>query len=487
MSTEVLLPEAEERSALWSEMIAQAEAYIQNVESLPVAPALNQDALRALLDGFSFDEPGSRSDVLRRFTKEMKKHQVHTPHPCYFGLFNPAPAFMAILGDCITATLNPQLAAWSHSPLAVETEQRMVQAFAVKFGFTQEQADGCLTIGGAEANQTALLCALTERWPGVQDNGVQSIGAKPAFYASAESHHSFVKAARSAGLGRVALRTVPVTEDLLMDSHALQTMIEEDRKQGYEPFLVIGTAGTTGAGVVDPLDTIGEVARSNRLWFHVDAAWGGAAILVPELRSVLAGIEKADSITFDAHKFLSMPMGAGMFLTRHRDALSRTFSVSTAYMPKDAERLAVVDPYVHSAQWSRRFIGMKLFLTLATAGWNGYAQIIRQQSEMGELLRERLLANGWRIVNRTKLPVACFTPSKENWDMAMHQRVCDAVVQSGRAWISTILLDGKQPALRACITNYRTAPEHIEKLLQALGDARAAISQKHATADSSRR
>jgi len=476
MTVDVLLPSRAERTALWSEFAAQAESYFEEVESLPVAPALNRTELHELLDGFSFDEPGSRLDVLHRFTEELKRHQVHTPHPCYFGLFNPAPAFMGILGESIAATLNPQLAAWSHSPLAVETERRMVDAFARKFGFSEESADGCLTSGGAEANLTALLCALAERWPGVLDNGLQGISAKPAFYASAESHHSFLKAARTAGLGRGALRTVPVTDALEMDCDALRRMIDEDRALGYEPLLVVGTAGTTGAGIVDPLAAISNVARENGLWFHVDAAWGGAAVLVPELLPTLSGVENADSITFDPHKFLSMPMGAGMFLTRHREVLSRIFSVNAAYMPKEGERLAVVDPYVHSLQWSRRFIGLKLFLTLATVGWDGYAQVLRRQTEMGDLLRERLTASGWSVVNRTRLPVVCFTPSDQEWDMAMHQRVSDSVVQSGSAWISTILLGGKKPALRACITNYRTGPEHIEILLAILSKVRYDLS-----------
>jgi glutamate/tyrosine decarboxylase-like PLP-dependent enzyme len=261
-----------------------------------------------------------------------------------------------------------------------------------------------------------------------------------------------------------------------MDIDALRQMIEEDRGLGYEPFLIIGTAGTTSAGVVDPLGVMSDVARANGLWFHVDAAWGGAAVLVPELHAVVSGIETADSITFDPHKYLSIPMGAGMYLTRHRDTLGRIFSVSTAYMPKESERLAVVDPYVHSLQWSRRFIGLKLFLTLSTIGWNGYAHILRRQSEMGDLLREQLTSRGWRVVNRTKLPVVCFTPSNEEWDMAMHQRASDAVVESRSAWISTIMLGGKKPALRACITNYRTGPEHIETLLTILSNIRNGLS-----------
>jgi glutamate/tyrosine decarboxylase-like PLP-dependent enzyme len=141
-------------------------------------------------------------------------------------------------------------------------------------------------------------------------------------------------------------------------------------------------------------------------------------------------------------------------------------------MPKEAERLAVADPFVHSLQWSRRFIGLKLFMTLATVGWAGYSAILRHQAEMGDLLRDRLRANGWTIVNQTRLPVVCFTPSDQTWDMATHQRVSDAVVKSGSAWISTILLGGSVPALRACITNYRTQPAHIEKLVTALTKAR---------------
>lgn len=161
-------------------------------------------------------------------------------------------------------------------------------------------------------------------------------------------------------------------------------------------------------------------------------------------------------------------MGAGMFLTRHRDILSRIFSVDTAYMPKEGEQLEVVDPYVHSLQWSRRFIGLKLFLTLATTGWSGYAQALKHESEMGDLLRGRLCASGWAILNETRLPVVCFTPSDQVWDMAAHQRVSDAVVESGSAWISTVLLGGTRPALRACITNYRTEPKHVETLVNTL-------------------
>jgi len=221
---------------------------------------------------------------------------------------------------------------------------------------------------------------------------------------------------------------------------------------------------------VDPLARIAGVAERERLWFHVDAAWGGAAVLVPELRPLLQGIEQADSITFDAHKWLSVPMGAGVYLTRHRDILTRTFRVATAYMPKEAEGLDVADPHLRSMQWSRRFTGLKVFLSLAAAGWAGYEETIRHQTAMGQRLRTKLLEAGWQVLNDTPLPVVCFT----NGGGAEQLRsIAKKVVSSGEAWISTTLLAKTTPALRACITNYRTRESDVDALVAALDAARS--------------
>ncbi len=195
------------------------------------------------------------------------------------------------------------------------------------------------------------------------------------------------------------------------------------------------------------------------------------------LRPLLAGIERADSITFDAHKFLSVPMSASMVLTRHRDILNRTFRIRTGYMPGDAARFQVVDPYAHSMQWSRRFIGLKLFLTLAVAGWEGYAETIRSQVALGDRLRRQLTASGWEVVNRTRLPVVCFRDGRQDQggsgaDLA---DIAQKVLSSGQAWISTAQV-GAQAVLRACITNYRTTPEDVDALVQVLNESREAIA-----------
>ena len=200
-------------------------------------------------------------------------------------------------------------------------------------------------------------------------------------------NHSFIKAARFCDLGTNGVREIETDESFRMSLDALAKQIKRDRADGFAPFFVVATAGTTNAGTIDNLAATAEIAARENLWFHVDAAWGGAAVFVPELKTALDKIERADSITFDAHKWLSVPMGAGIFLTRHAEILSRACRVATDYMPRDADDLGVTDPFVHSMQWSRRFIGLKVFLSLAVAGWSGYEETIRHQTAMGEFLR----------------------------------------------------------------------------------------------------
>jgi glutamate/tyrosine decarboxylase-like PLP-dependent enzyme len=232
--------------------------------------------------------------------------------------------------------------------------------------------------------------------------------------------------------------------------------------------------------VIDPLPEIGQVAARERLWFHADAAWGGAAALAPELRPLLAGIEQADSLTFDAHKWLSVPMAAGLFLTRHRDILHETFRISTAYIPADGAGLDIIDPYAHSMQWSRRFIGLKVFLSLAVAGWEGYAAALRHQTQMGQILREKLEAAGWEVVNRTELPVVCFVDrlTHTGRTAAFISEIAREVAHGGEVWISETRLNETVPALRACITSFRATPQDLDILISTLAAARQTVASR---------
>jgi len=467
----MLMLEPAERAALWNRLNAILEDYFAGVQRMPVAPELDPLRLRALLEPYDFTSPVPPLEALDFAAAGLRRFQVHTPHPRYFGLYNPAPATMGIAADTLVAAFNPQLAAWSHSPFAVEVERHVIRGIGARFGYEAGSTDGTFTSGGAEANHTAVLAALAAGFPDFLDKGAQGLAAQPVCYASAECHHSFHKAARLCGIGTESLRLVPADEECRMSSSELEQLIAADRRAGLLPFLIAGTAGSTNSGAVDPLAALAEIARRERLWFHVDAAWGGAAVLSESLRPLLAGIEQADSITFDAHKWLSAPMGAGIFLTRHPDILLRTFRTPSAYMPKEAAGLDVVDPHMHSMQWSRRFIGLKVFLSLAVAGWQGYAEAVDHMAAMGGLLRHELRLDGWRIVNPTPLPVVCFA-GPEGLDL---QAVVRELIASGEAWASSTLLGGSTRVIRACITNYRTAPEDVLALVASLAKARARV------------
>lgn len=465
-----LLLNDDTRATLWRALIDTIEDYTTHVEERRVTPELAPQKIRSLLGACDFSTPMPPVEALAFAARGLAEYQVHTPHPRYFGLFNPAPTTMGIAADALVAAFNPQMAAWSHSPFAVEVEQHLVRCFGERFGYDPKCTDGTFTSGGAEANHTAVLTGLTHVFPEFPTAGIRGLSGQPVMYVSSESHHSLLKAAKMSGIGVESVRKVEVDGRLRMLPEALDKAIERDRAAGFLPFLVAGTAGTTNAGAIDPLWQLAEVAQKQRVWFHVDAAWGGAAALVPELRPLLLGIERADSITFDAHKWLSVPMGAGVYLTRHMTIMDQTFRTQTAYMPREAADLDIMDPHLHTMQWSRRFTGLKVFLSLLAAGWDGYAEALRHQTRMGALLRTRLAAEGWTIENETDLPVVCFSdPAGTDPHAAVMQ-----ILSSGEAWISTTLIQGRT-VFRACITNYRTQPEDVEKLVESLAGVRQAL------------
>ncbi|MBC8166720.1 MAG: aminotransferase class V-fold PLP-dependent enzyme [Bryobacteraceae bacterium] len=454
-----------QRHILWERTVERIETYFSTVRNLPVSPEMNPAKVRAFLEIFDFAAPVSPEAAVDVAVDGLTRWQVHTPHPRYFGLFNPAPTTMGIAADALVAAFNPQIAAWSHNPFAAETERHVVRAIAQRFGYDAQDTDGVFCSGGMEANHTALLTALTRHFSAFPEEGLRALKTQPVLYVSSESHHSFLKAARMCGIGMNSVRLVAVDDDLRMRVDELERAIAADRLAGFAPFFVGATAGTTSAGAVDPMKDIADVCRREMLWMHTDAAWGGGAVLLPELRSLMQGIELSDSITFDAHKWLSVPMGAGLYLTRHPEILSQTFGVQTAYMPKDAVGMDVVDPHLHSMQWSRRFIGLKVFLSLLVAGWDGYTAAIRHQTAMGALLKRGLIEAGWEIANNTPLPVICFCETGAGPER--QRAIAAAVVSSGEAWISPTVISGRT-VIRACVTHYGTTPEDVGALLATL-------------------
>src|SRR5438034_682534 len=428
----------------------------------PIVPNVTPDEIRGYLASrYDFTTPLALDEVIADVEQMLATRRVQVHHRRYFGRCNRSVTLASTIAHTLVAMYNPQLATWRTSPAANEIERHTLAWLTGKFGFPAT-AIASFTNGGAEANLSAVIVALTRTFPDYGEHGLRRLTASPAIYLTSEAHHSFNKIAHMTGLGRRAVRTVASDRHLKMDLGDLARRVAEDRRDGFAPFMVVGTVGTTAAGAIDPLPDLARFCRAEGLWFHVDAAWGGAAIISPALRGNLAGIDAADSITCDAHKWFSVPMAAGMFFCRHADSVGEAFRVETSYMPGKTVG-PVLDPYTTSVQWSRRFIGLKVFLALAHHGESGYVEMIEHQARMGDLLRESLASAGWRIVNTTPLPLVCFT--RDGLDTT---KFLAALYRHQIAWMSEVRLGAGAPVLRACITSFRTSASDIEDVVRAM-------------------
>jgi glutamate/tyrosine decarboxylase-like PLP-dependent enzyme len=459
-----LFPRPEDRTRIDDFLTRCLRDAHDRVVAGPVTPTLDIGKFKDELAEFDFQQPRSLDAALAWIVARMESGVVHITSPRYFGLFNPAPTFPAQCADRIAAVFNPQLATSTTSPVPVELEAHVVRAVARRAGFP-ETSTGHFTTGGAEANYTALICALTRACPGFAVEGARAFSGRPTFYISGEAHLAWLKIAHQSGIGRSAVRLVPTDGNGRISVDALTAAIAADRAEGHVPVMIVATAGTTNAGMIDPLAACGALAHASGLWFHADAAWGGAVIASDRLRVLLAGIESADSMTVDAHKWFATTMGCGMFITRDAGVLSSAFQVSTTYMPSNLRNL---DPYVTSVQWSRRFLGLRLFLSLAAAGWAGYGEHVERSVEMALRLRNELLPRGWTIVNDSPLAVLCIRPPPGSPDA---RDIVSKVLESGRAWVSTATFEGRE-VIRACITHGETAQSDIDEVVDALRAAR---------------
>ena len=292
-------------------------AYASALDAAPICSKATPEELEKL-----FDEPlpleglGSE-EILEQFARDVVPHAMNIPSPRYYGLFNPTPLPIAVWADTLASALNQNGAAWRNSPSASIIEARVLRWLCTLLGFGRESF-GTLTSGGSEANLLALKCARDRRVEGARDHGLSAAAHNSdlTVYASEQSHYSFTKCVDILGMGRNSLRKVPTDERFHIKVESLREMIKRDLANGAIPVCVAGAAGATSTGIVDPLDELAEVAREFGLWFHVDAAYGGALAFSDKHRARLRGIERADSITIDPHKWLFVPFACGALLVR---------------------------------------------------------------------------------------------------------------------------------------------------------------------------
>jgi len=458
-----LFPERAERQRIDDYLTRALGLAEQRVCAGAATPTLDVEAFRGELEKFDFSTTRPLTELLDWSIGMLERGVTHLTHPRYFGLFNPAPTFPAQCADRLVAAFNPQVASSTTSPAAVALEAHVIRSVARRAGFPAG-AGGHFTSGGSEANYTAMLCALTQAHAGFAIDGARAFAGPPVFYVSKECHGSWVKIAHQAGIGRAAPRLVATDGKGRLSLPSLEQAITEDLASGCVPFLLVASAGTSNAGMLDPLEACADVAARHRLWYHVDAAWGGAMIASERLRGVLKGLERADSATIDAHKWFATTMGCGMFLVRDPAALTVTFQVAASYMPSHEQSR---DPYMNTVQWSRRFLGLRLFLSLAAAGWAGHAAHIERAVAQTAWIRKELEPRGWRIVNDSPFALLNAVPPAA---LGNPRTVVARVLASGRAWVSVARFE-ERDVIRICVTHGETSDKDLAILVETLNDS----------------
>ena len=455
-----LFPDRSHREHLEDRLTRSLLEATERVAHGPVMPSIDRTRVRAELAQFDFAAPRPLEELIGWTLEHLEHGVVHINHPRYFGLFNPPANFPAQCADRIAGAFNPQLASSGSSPVPVEIEAHVIRAMAARAGLPAESG-GHFTTSGSEANYTALVCALTRAEPRFDSEGVRGFAGPVAMYTSRECQPAWFKIVHQAGIGRDALRLIATDGTGRLDAGALAAALKADRARGVIPVLISSTAGTTGAGMIDPLAACAQLAREYGAWYHVDAAWGGAALASERLRGLLAGIELGDSLTIDAHKWFATTMGCGMFITRDPKVLSHAFRVSAEFMPSSVSTL---DPYLNTVQWSRRFLGLRLFLALAAAGWDGYGAHVERAAAVCALVGEELRARGWTVVNDSPLAVLCALPPPGYPPI---RELVRRLLDSGRAWAAVAKYEGRE-VVRVCVTSGETSEADVAELVAGL-------------------
>ena len=407
--------------------------------------------------------------VLDDMVREMVDKGFHVPSANYFGLMNPTPTYMSVLAEALVATLNPQLASLARSQLASRIEHETVRWIAERCEYP-ENFGGTFTTGGNEANFSAIALALAAHFPGCIENGVASIGARPIVYVSAEGHHSVDKSAGLLGIGRNAVHRVPVDQRARIRIDELDRLITRDVAEGYRPFCVIATAGTTNSGAIDDMACLADLCARRNLWLHADAAHGGALVFSDRHRHKLRGIERADSISIDPHKWLAMPFAAGVIITRRKEYLRQAFEIVPPYMPRDSSA-ALIDNFKISAQWSRRMNALKLWLTLRVHGRQAYEELIDRQLRLAGMIADWARKSpDYDLVIEPDLTIINLRLKDAPDERAAHHAIVEIVNRDGKHWISDTSVAGRS-VVRTMVISYLSEESHVASLLNALASA----------------
>ncbi|MBI3903680.1 MAG: aspartate aminotransferase family protein [Nitrosomonadales bacterium] len=453
--------------------------YLERIRERPVWQPIPPD-VRTLFQEPLPRQPADISDVHASFMRDILPYAVGNAHPGFMGWVHGGGTPVGMLAEMLAAGLNANLGGRDQMP--VEVERQVLRWVRELFDFPAD-ASGLFVTGSSMANMIAVLVARTSALGGgVRKAGVASCGSRLTAYASAAAHGCIARAMDLSGLGTDALRIIPVDAAFRMDVDALERTIAADRSDGMMPFLVVGTAGTVDTGAIDNLSVLADIAAKEQIWFHVDGAYGALAMLAPDFVLRLQGMQRADSIAFDFHKWGQVPYDAGFILVRDGAIHLDTFSSPAAYMKRESRGMAAGSPWPcdFGPDLSRGFRALKAWFTIKVYGTEKLGEVIAHTCELARYMEQRIGQEAeLELLAPVSLNVVCFRYRCANADQ-VNADIVVALQESGIAAPSSTTISGKF-AIRAAIVNHRTRRENIDALIRttlALGKARIGTLHK---------
>jgi aromatic-L-amino-acid decarboxylase len=440
-----------------------------------VLSRLRPGELRAQLPASPPEEAEPLATILADVERQILPGITHWNHPAFFAYFSITSSVPGILGEMVSAALNVNGMLWRTSPAATELETVVLDWLRQLLGLP-EGWFGVIQ-DTASASSLVALAAAREAVPGLEARRRGLVGqARLRLYASEQAHSSIEKAAIVLGVGQEGFRKIPVDEEFRMDPEALARAVAEDRTVGWTPFAVAATVATTSTTSVDPVPAIADVCEREGLWLHVDAAYGGAAAILPECRHVLEGCERADSLIVNPHKWLFVPIDLSALYTRRPEIVRAAFSLVPDYLrsPEDGLAPNLMD---YGVSLGRRFRALKLWMVLRAFGRAGIVERLREHLRLARLFRSWVEEDPhFEVMAPTPLSVVCFRALFPGRDEVEHNRLNDELVEAvnatGEVFLSATKLRGRT-ALRLAVGNLRTEERHVRRAWTLLSEAAA--------------
>ena len=454
------------------ELIDWIADYFEDIDQRPVLPDMEPGDLKAQLPSAPPVHGESMEDIIADVDRVIAPALTHWSHPSFFAYFATSTSGPGILGELLSAAFDNKSMLWRTSPASTELEEVTLDWLRQMMGLDPGMI-GIIYDTASVSSMHAIAAAREGAEQRIREEGMSGRPDLPLLrvYVSEQAHSSIEKAVITLGLGQRGLRKIPVDSAFRMDADALAAAIDEDKRDGYLPFCIVATVGTTSTSSIDPVEKIVPIAEAHKMWLHVDAAYAGSAAVVPEFRHILAGCERADSLVTNPHKWLFTPFDLSVLYCRHMDLLKRAFSLVPEYL-RTPEQEKVRSGSDYGIQLGRRFRALKLWMVMRYFGHEGLAARIREHCRIARLFASLVDESpDWELLAPVPLALVCFRAQPEGVaDLdALNEAIMHRVNASGRALLSHTRLNDKL-TLRLSIGNIRTTEQHVRQVWQLLNE-----------------